>query len=193
MVQLTRIYTRGGDKGKSSLGDGTRLYKNDLRFEAIGQVDEANSSVGLVRLYTQDHSKAIDDLLYRIQNDLFDVGADLCTPVLTQPALRISAHQVDFLEKSIDAYNTELPALSSFVLPGGTSLSSFLHQARTIVRRAERSVIALHLHSPLNLELIKYMNRLSDLLFVLARYSNNKDKGDILWVPGQNRDYTETK
>lgn len=187
MVQLTRIYTRGGDKGKSSLGDGSRLPKDDLRFEAIGHVDEANSSLGFARLHAPEVSSEIDALLYKIQNDLFDVGADLCMPDLSQGALRISEHQVKALEESIDLYNAELLPLNSFVLPGGSSLSAALHLSRTIVRRAERSLVALHHKNELNLELIKYVNRLSDLLFVLARYCNNGGEGDILWVPGANR------
>lgn len=187
MVQLTCIYTRGGDKGKSSLGDGSRLSKDDLRFEAIGNVDEANSSLGIVRLHAPAFSAELDALLYTIQNDLFDVGADLCMPDLTAPGLRISEHQVKALEVHIDYYNASLTPLNSFVLPGGSPISAALHLSRTIVRRAERSLVALHHKNELNLELIKYVNRLSDLLFVLARYCNNGGEGDILWVPGQNR------
>ncbi len=187
VVQLTRIYTRGGDKGKSSLGDGSRLLKDDLRFEAIGDIDEANSSLGLARLHASAHSIELDDLLYKIQNDLFDVGADLCMPDITQSALRISEHQVMALEALIDQYNANLQPLNSFVLPGGSPLSAALHLSRTIVRRAERSAVSLHQKIPLNLELIKYVNRLSDLLFVLARYCNNRGEGDVLWVPGKNR------
>lgn len=188
MVQLTRIYTKGGDKGKTSLGDGTRHLKCDLRFDAIGHVDEANSSIGFARIYCDKGQCEIDALLYRIQNDLFDLGADLCMPDLTQNALRITSSQVLSLEQNIDYYNNELSDLTSFILPGGTPLAASLHLTRSIIRRAERSIIDLHQKNPLNSELIKYINRLSDLLFVLARYCNNKGKDDILWVPGQNRD-----
>ena len=139
MVQLTRIYTRGGDKGKSSLGDGSRHPKDDLRFDAIGDIDEANSSLGLVRLHAPAFSPELDALLYLIQNDLFDVGADLCMPDLSAPGLRISEHQVKALEDHIDHYNATLTPLNSFVLPGGSSISAALHLSRTIVRRAERS------------------------------------------------------
>lgn len=187
MVQLTRIYTKGGDKGKSSLGDGKRLLKSDLRFEAIGDVDEANSAIGIARLEVSTAQRNIDALLNKIQNDLFDVGADLCMPDLEKEALRIADSQVLALEEAIDHYNMDLLPLNSFVLPGGTSFSAHLHLARTVVRRAERSVVALHSKTSINIEVIKYLNRLSDLLFVLARYANHKGEADVLWIPGANR------
>lgn len=187
MVQLTRIYTKSGDKGKSSLGDGSRLPKSAPRFHAIGHVDEANSFIGVARLHTPKDNVSLDTLLYKIQNDLFDVGADLCLPNQETKGLRISEHQVIALEESIDHYNAELSPLKSFVLPGGTPFSAALHVARTVVRRAERSLVKLHQEEPLNEQVIKYINRLSDLLFVLARYANEGGKGDILWIPGANR------
>lgn len=187
MVQLTRIYTRGGDKGKSSLGDATRLSKSHPRFGAIGDIDEANSAIGIARLYVSSDYKEMDVLLYKIQNDLFDLGADLCIPDLDKEALRISHSQVSALEERIDHYNADLRPLKSFVLPGGSPLSAALHLARSITRRAERTIVALHKEFPLNPEAIKYINRLSDLLFVLARYANLKGEGDVLWIPGANR------
>jgi len=183
MVTLTRIYTKSGDKGKTSLGNGKRVAKHDLRIETIGTVDEANATIGLCRLHSNSD---MDKLLSCIQNDLFDVGADLCMP--EGDGLRIVEDQTFFLEKSIDQYNHDLAPLTSFVLPGGTPLATTLHLARTIVRRAERLACALKEESlSLNDELIRYLNRLSDLLFVLARIANNKGKDDVLWVPGANR------
>ncbi|MDI9634559.1 cob(I)yrinic acid a,c-diamide adenosyltransferase [Geitlerinema splendidum] len=186
MVQLTRIYTRGGDKGKTSLGSGKRVSKASLHMAAVGDVDEANSAIGVARLYATDE---IDSLLFHIQNDLFDVGADLCLPMTedTKEALRLSASQIAYLEEQLDFYNKTLPSLTSFVLPGGSPLSATLHQARAVVRRAERSVCALHESEKINEILIQYVNRLSDLLFVLARYDNHLKSGDVLWVPGANR------
>jgi cob(I)alamin adenosyltransferase len=184
MVQLTRIYTRGGDKGKTSLGSGKRVSKSHLRIQAIGDVDEANAAIGWAR---QQAPSSLDDLLSRIQNDLFDLGADLCIPDESPAALRIVASQVEFLEKKIDYYNKTLKPLTSFILPGGSQESAAFHLARTIVRRAERSVVQLHEKQPLNLEAVKYLNRLSDLLFVLCRYVNDNGKNDVLWVPGQSR------
>ncbi len=186
MVQLTRIYTKGGDKGKTSLGTKERVLKSSPRIAAIGDVDEANSFIGLARLHGEGE---IDRLLSRIQNDLFDLGADLCIPGEKDDAkdLRIQPSQVTFLEEAIDHYNATLPPLKSFVLPGGTPLSATLHQARTGVRRAERTVCSLNEEDPLNPFIIHYLNRLSDLLFVLARYANHQEEGDILWVPGANR------
>lgn len=188
MVLLTRIYTKGGDKGKTSLGDGTRVHKSTLRIDVIGTVDEANASLGLCRLYTHDNHK-IDTLLARIQNDLFDIGADLCVPGDPgNKALRILSSQVIFLEGQIDFFNESLKPLTSFILPGGSALSAHLHMARTLVRRAERLACALFDHEPiLNLEIIKYLNRLSDMLFVLSREANDRGDQDVLWVPGQNR------
>lgn len=186
MVQLTRIYTKGGDKGKTSLGTGKRVLKSDPRIGAIGDVDEANASIGISRLHAKEE---IDSLLFHIQNDLFDMGADLCVPYENEgkERLRLNAHQVLFLEEKIDSYNASLPPLQSFVLPGGTALSAMLHQARAIVRRAERTVCSLSEKEPLNEVIIHYLNRLSDLLFVLARYDNHQHEGDVLWIPGANR------
>ncbi len=186
MVQLTRIYTKGGDKGKTSLGTGKRVFKHDLRIAAIGDVDEANAALGMARLQA---NQEIDALLSRIQNDLFDVGADLCVPLEKgeEGKLRVDTHQVIYLEEKIDHFNHHLPELKSFVLPAGTALAASLHLARTIVRRAERSVSELKEHEPVNDIVIQYLNRLSDLLFVLARYDNHQNEGDVLWVPGANR------
>jgi len=186
VVQLTRIYTKGGDKGKTSLGTGKRVVKYDLRISAIGDVDEANAALGVARLYAVEE---IDSLLFHIQNDLFDMGADLCVPLEKdeKERLRIDPHQVDSLEEKIDFYNASLPSLQSFVLPAGTALASSLHLARGIVRRAERTVCELNEREPLNAAIIQYLNRLSDLLFVLARYDNHQNEGDVLWVPGANR------
>lgn len=186
MVQLTRIYTRGGDKGKTSLGTGKRVLKSSSRMNAIGDVDEANACIGIARLNADGE---IDRLLSHIQNDLFDVGADLCVPLEGEEKerLRVNPHQVTFLEESIDFYNKPLPPLSSFVLPGGAPLSAMLHHARTVVRRAERTVCLLNEADAINIVVIHYLNRLSDLLFVLARYANHQKGGDVLWVPGANR------
>ena len=186
MVLLTRIYTKGGDKGKTSLGTGKRVLKSSPRIATIGDVDEANASLGVARLYAAGE---IARLLFHIQNDLFDVGADLCMPEDEEKGdrLRLHPHQVTFLEEKIDHYNKSLPPLKSFVLPGGSSLSAHLHQARTIVRRAERTICLLKDAEPVNEIILQYVNRLSDLLFVLARYDNHQKDGDILWVPGANR------
>lgn len=187
MVQLTRIYTRGGDKGKTSLGAGGRVLKSSLRIAAIGDVDEANACIGLARLVADEE---IDELLAHLQNDLFDMGADLCVKEEgeeNKERLRIHPHQVSFLEEKIDYYNKTLPPLKSFVLPGGTPLSANLHQARAVVRRAERTVCILKNEEPINEYILQYINRVSDLLFVLARFSNHQAEGDVLWVPGANR------
>jgi cob(I)alamin adenosyltransferase len=189
MVQLTRIYTRGGDKGQTSLGDGKRVPKHDLRVAAYGTVDEVNSVIGLVRLST-DAVPEIDAMLSRIQNDLFDLGADLCTPQQENPQyppLRVVDSQVDRLEREIDAMNAELAPLKSFVLPGGTPAAAYLHLARTVSRRAERLMTDLAEHEPVGAPALKYVNRLSDHLFVLSRYVNDKGALDVLWVPGANR------
>jgi cob(I)alamin adenosyltransferase len=189
MVQLTRIYTRGGDAGQTSLGDGNRVPKHALRVEAYGTVDEANAAIGLCRLYSERAIEA-DAMLARIQNDLFDLGADLCTPEGQErhgPALRIQPAQTLRLEHEIDALNAALAPLNSFVLPGGTPLAAHLHLARTVTRRAERLVTALAEAEPLNPEAVKYLNRLSDHLFVLSRHVNDRGAGDVLWVPGANR------
>ncbi|ASG19810.1 cob(I)yrinic acid a,c-diamide adenosyltransferase [Nitrospirillum viridazoti] len=189
MVTLTRIYTRGGDTGQTSLGDGRRVAKHDLRVEAYGTVDEANAAIGLARLHTA--GTTADTYLSRIQNDLFDLGADLCTPEQENPKyppLRIVDAQVDRLEREIDALNADLTPLSSFILPGGTPAAAFLHQARTVTRRAERLVASLAEREPVNPAAFKYLNRLSDFLFVLSRHVNDRGAGDVLWVPGANRE-----
>ncbi|HVJ41441.1 MAG TPA: cob(I)yrinic acid a,c-diamide adenosyltransferase [Dongiaceae bacterium] len=188
MVQLTRIYTKGGDKGSTSLGNGKRVPKHDLRVAAYGAVDETNATVGLVRLHTGGIAQ-VDAMLGRIQNDLFDLGADLCTPEdpADYPPLRIISAQVERLEQEIDALNAELAPLNSFVLPGGTAAAAYLHLARTISRRAEREITALAETGPVNPQAIKYINRLSDHLFVLSRHVNDRGAGDVLWVPGKNR------
>lgn len=188
MVRLTRIYTRGGDKGETSLGDGTRVPKHDLRVAAYGTVDEANATVGLARLHTSGTDA--DAMLARIQNDLFDLGADLCTPdaeAPKYPPLRVAQAQVDRLEREIDAMNARLKPLESFILPGGTPAASYLHLARTVARRAERLMTELAGHERINPVAIAYINRLSDHLFVLARHLNDDGAGDVLWVPGKNR------
>jgi cob(I)alamin adenosyltransferase len=187
MVRLTKIYTRGGDRGQTSLGDGSRVAKHDLRVAAYGTVDEANATIGLARLHTE---AAADAMLARIQNDLFDLGADLCRPGADPDdaqALRIQARQVTRLEDEIDAMNLALKPLDSFVLPGGRPAAAFLHQARTVVRRAERLTTELATGAPVNPEAIRYLNRLSDHLFVLARHLNDQGAADVLWVPGANR------
>lgn len=189
MVKLTRIYTRGGDKGETSLGNGERVPKHDLRVSAYGTVDEANAVVGLARLHTQGDPDA-DAMLARIQNDLFDLGADLCTPEQPDPKyppLRILDAQVDRLEREIDAMNEDLAPLTSFILPGGSPGAAHLHLARTVVRRAERLMTELALHEPVNPASIRYANRLSDHLFVLSRRLNGNGASDVLWVPGANR------
>jgi len=190
MVHLTRIYTKTGDDGTTSLGDMSRTSKNDPRLEAYATVDEANSSIGVI-LSTDELSEDVRTLLVRIQNDLFDVGADLCTPVADAPAfepLRVLESQVTYIEEKIDFYNESLEALRSFVLPSGTPAAAHLHVARTVTRRAERRTwAAIHAFGGgVNPLTAKYLNRLSDLLFVLARVAN-KEIGDQLWVPGANR------
>jgi cob(I)alamin adenosyltransferase len=190
MVNLTRIYTKTGDDGSTSLGDMSRTSKNDARLEAYATVDEANSTIGVV-IATDELSDDIRALLVRIQNDLFDVGADLCTPVVDSPAfepLRVLESQITYLEEQIDKFNADLQPLRSFVLPSGTPAAAHLHVARTVVRRAERRTwTAIHgFGSGVNPLTAKYLNRCSDLLFVLARVAN-KEIGDQLWVPGANR------
>jgi cob(I)alamin adenosyltransferase len=189
MVNLTRIYTKTGDDGTTSLGDMSRTSKNDPRLEAFATVDEANSYIGvaLLHIYNED----IRVLLIQVQNEMFDVGADLCTPVVDEPKvqpLRVTAGMVEKLEAEIDKYNAELQPLRSFVLPGGTAGSAHLHVARTIVRRAERATWhAIHSFGDgVSILTARYLNRLSDLLFVLARYEN-LSSGDELWVPGASR------
>ncbi|HEX2150492.1 MAG TPA: cob(I)yrinic acid a,c-diamide adenosyltransferase [Stellaceae bacterium] len=189
MVRLTRIYTRGGDRGQTSLGDGSRVAKQTLRVEAFGTVDEANAAIGLARLHVGGANEA-DAMLALIQNDLFDLGADLCTPEdgsRAAGALRIVAAQVERLEGEIDAMNAALRPLDSFILPGGTPVAAHLHLARTVTRRAERLVCALAAAEPVNPEAIKYLNRLSDHLFVLGRRLNDNGARDVLWRPGATR------
>ena len=216
MVQLTRIYTGGGDKGETSLGDGARVAKHDRRVTAYGTVDEANAVIGVARAELLreietvtatrggldpddgarmasgrlDTLRGFDAMLGRIQNDLFDAGADLCMPLEQTrrgAPLRVSAAQGKRLEQEIDRLNADLEPLKSFVLPGGTMVAALLHQARTVVRRAEREVTAIAETETINPEVVVYINRLSDLLFVMARYANDRGAADVLWVPGENR------
>ena len=187
MVILNRIYTRTGDDGTSALATGERRPKSDLRFEAIGTVDETNAAVGLARL---EASGELDAILARIQNDLFDLGADLAVPEggrAKRERLRISADQVSRLEREIDGLNAGLKPLTSFVLPGGTSLSTSLHLCRVVARRAERLMVELNMRESVNADALHYINRLSDLFFVAARFANDGGARDVLWVPGANR------
>jgi len=190
MVVLNRIYTRTGDDGTTSLGTGARRKKYDLRIEAYGTVDEVNAIIGLARLHTEEE-KIVDSALGRIQNDLFDVEADLCLAEKGPGGARLTVTdaQVTWLEEEIDRLNAELAPLKSFILPGGSPASAFLHLARTVCRRAERIMVALK-EKPgegVSEPSLKYVNRLSDYLFVAGRYANEKGKGDVLWAPGQNR------
>lgn len=187
MVTLTRIYTRGGDQGRTSLGDGTRVAKHTARVAAYGTVDEANATIGVARLHTTGDA---DAMLARIQNDLFDLGADLCRPggdFESEKLLRIRESQVERLEREIDGMNVELQPLTSFVLPGGTPASACLHLARTVTRRGERLVVELAEVETVNPAAIRYLNRLSDHLFVMSRWLNDKGAADVLWIPGANR------
>ena len=187
MVTLSKIYTRGGDKGQTSLTDGARCSKYELRVEAYGAVDEANAAIGVARLFTKGRT---DAMLERIQHDLFDLGADLSTPLPDtkgKKALRMVQAQVDRMEREIDAMNAKLKPLKSFVLPGGTEASAFLHVARTVTRRAERQAVGLSEKEKVNPLAVSYLNRLSDHLFVMGRYLNGKGKHDVLWKPGVNR------
>jgi cob(I)alamin adenosyltransferase len=194
MVVLNRIYTRAGDDGTTALRTGERRAKNDLRIEAYGTIDEANSAIGLARVAIGSDAvlARVDAMLLSIQNDLFDLGADLCVPPSAKgetESLRIVQSQVDRLERAIDELNAELAPLRSFVLPGGSPAAAALHLARTVTRRAERLLVALakapgeEVGDPA----LRYINRLSDFLFVAARYANQKGDADVLWVPGQNR------
>jgi cob(I)alamin adenosyltransferase len=183
MVRINRVTTRGGDKGETSLGDGTRVRKDDLLIEAIGAVDEANSAIGLLRLVTRD-APGVTAMLARIQNDLFDLGADLCVPGQGGDRLRLTDAPVLRLEAEVTAMNANLPPLTSFILPGGSEGSAHAHMARAIARRAERTVTGL---TDVNPNLIRYLNRLSDHLFVLGRVLNSDGAEDVLWVPGANR------
>ncbi len=183
MVKLNKIYTRTGDDGTTGLADGPRRKKCDLRLTVIGSVDEANATIGLARLHADDGS---DVHLARIQNDLFDLGADLATPSddIAWTPIRIKAEQVSTLEAILDRLNEDLEPLTSFILPAGTPLSAHLHLARTVVRRAERDAVALTEVETINPEAVKYLNRLSDLLFVMARHANDGGRADVLWIPG---------
>ena len=184
MVKLNKIYTRTGDEGETGLVNGNRVSKHAKRPAAFGEVDEVNSVLGLARLHTSD---TVDEMLARIQNDLFDVGADLATPESNDdmPALRITKAQVERLESEIDSLNADLQPLTSFILPGGTELATWLHLARTVTRRAERRMTELAVEEAVNQEAMRYINRLSDHLFVLARHVNDKGAKDVLWVPGE--------
>jgi cob(I)alamin adenosyltransferase len=191
MVKLNKIYTRTGDRGTTGLGSGERRSKADPRIEAFGTVDEANSRIGLARQHTASAHPATDTILARIQNELFDLGADLCVPDTGEPLsyepLRIVASQVERLEADIDLLNRELQPLRSFILPGGSPAAAALHLARTVTRRAERLMVALAEKEAVGPEALKYVNRLSDFLFVAARAANDNGKADVLWVPGQSR------
>jgi cob(I)alamin adenosyltransferase len=184
MVRIDRVVTRGGDGGQTSLGDGTRVAKDALRVEAYGEVDEANAAIGLIRLHVGGDE---DAMLARIQNDLFDVGADLCVPGEAGDRLRLGDAPSLRLEAEIAAMNAGLAPLASFVLPAGCAGAALAHLARTIVRRAERRVVALARGEVVNPAVIRYLNRLSDFLFVLARHLNAAAGGDVTWVPGANR------
>ena len=186
MVKLDRIYTRGGDAGETSLGDGARSPKASARIHAIGEVDEANAAIGVARVAADTATAEITEILARIQNDLFDLGADLSRPGddPADGALRISPGQVTRLEQEIDSLNGALSPLTSFILPGGTELGARLHFSRTVTRRAERAVAALAAGEPVNPQALAYLNRLSDLMFVLGRVVNDHGRSDILWQPG---------
>lgn len=190
MVVLSKIYTKTGDKGETALGNGARVAKHSARVNAYGTVDETNATVGLAR---QHSSGDLDTALQRISNDLFDLGADLCTPDMEKdaeapyPRLRMIAAQVARLETEIDAMNARLTPLRSFILPGGSALAAQLHLCRTVCRRAERLVVELASTEPVNPEAVKYLNRLSDWFFVAGRIANNDGQDDVLWVPGLTR------
>jgi len=190
MVVLNKIYTRTGDAGETALGNGTRVAKHSHRVNAYGTVDEVNATVGLARQAAQGD---MDTMLSAIQNDLFDLGADLCTPDMEQdaereyPPLRMVAAQVDRLEREIDAMNARLDPLRSFILPGGSALAAQMHMCRTVARRAERLVVELAAEEAVNPAAVKYLNRLSDWFFVAGRIANDDGRDDVLWVPGANR------
>ena len=190
MVVLNKIYTRTGDAGTTALGDGTRVAKHNARVEAYGTSDELNCFVGVARLEADGET---DNALSRIQNDLFDVGADLCRPEMEKdadaeyPPLRMAQAQIDRLEAEIDVMNADLAPLRSFILPGGSALAAHLHVCRTVARRAERLAVLAGEQEPLNQVAVTYLNRLSDWFFVAARMANNSGKNDVLWVPGANR------
>ena len=190
MVVLNKIYTKTGDSGETALGNGARVAKHSLRVSAYGTSDELNSTVGVARLHSQGD---IDHLLSLIQNDLFDLGADLCRPDMERdanaeyPPLRMIASQTTRLESEIDRMNENLEPLRSFILPGGSALSAHLHICRTVARRAERLCVELTLVEQINVDAVRYLNRLSDWFFVAARTANNDGKDDVLWIPGANR------
>jgi cob(I)alamin adenosyltransferase len=187
-MKLDRIYTRSGDDGRTSLGDGARLPKFHVRVAAYGTVDEANSVIGIALLHMDDGD--IRNVLSRVQNDLFDLGGDLCRPEREHrkvEPLRVSERQVTWIEERIDAFNVVLPPLDSFVLPGGSPAAAHLHHARTVIRRAERYMTEIAYQEPVNPAALKYANRLSDLLFVIARYLNHRGQADVLWRPGLHR------
>jgi cob(I)alamin adenosyltransferase len=191
MVRINRVVTRGGDGGETSLGNGERVAKDALRVDAFGTVDEANAAIGLIRVHAQADAEA-DAMLARIQNDLFDIGADLCVPQTDEDdrsrrRLRFTDTPSARLEAEVTAMNAALPPLTSFILPGGTQAAAYAHLARTIVRRAERRVVALSRTETVNPTMIRYLNRLSDHLFVLGRRLNGNAARDVLWVPGANR------
>ncbi len=190
MVRIDRVVTRGGDNGETSLGDGTRVFKDALRVEAYGTVDEANATVGILRLQTRNDREA-DAMLARIQNDLFDIGADLCVPGEAGERLRVTAKLVARLEAEAEIMNDRLAPLESFVLPGGTPAAAYAHLARTGVRRAERLVVRLAREEPVNPEVVRALNRMSDHLFVLGRRLNGNGTGDVLWVPGASENLTD--
>ena len=186
MVRLTKIYTKTGDKGKTSLASGKRVSKDNIRIKAYGSIDELNSILGIVR---QSISKKKMKIIAEIQNDLFDLGADLATPIILKPKfkpLRVTSKQVSKLEKWIDSFNKNLNPLNSFILPGGSLSASYLHNARTVARRAETNMVSLALKEKINPEALSYVNRLSDLFFVMSRSENGNGKKDILWKPGLN-------
>lgn len=193
MVVLNKIYTRSGDAGTTALGSGERVAKHALRIAAYGTVDETNASVGVASVHLAGDDSGLDAMLLRIQNDLFDLGADLCVPdrgkKLEHEPLRINDAQVERLEQEIDQMNAELEPLRSFVLPGGTPAAAALHVARTISRRAERLMVELAAmpDETVSAPALKYINRLSDFFFVASRHANDRGKSDVLWVPGQNR------
>lgn len=190
MVVLNKIYTKTGDAGETALGNGARVAKHSLRVDAYGTVDETNAAVGMARLHALDE---MDAALARIQNDLFDLGADLCRPDMEKdaeaeyPVLRMVDAQVSRLEAEIDVMNADLAPLKSFILPGGSALSAYLHTCRTVCRRAERLTVELATMESVNDAAVKYLNRLSDWFFVASRVANDGGKSDVLWVPGANR------
>ena len=186
MIKLNKIYTKTGDGGDTALGDGERVLKDSLRVSAYGNVDELNASIGIITLYANTELKR---KLKNIQNDLFDIGADLCVPIAekNKDRLRLSTNQIETLELEIDEMNSILEPLNSFVLPGGCRSATFLHMARTICRRAERSVVSLRSQEKINDNTLVYLNRLSDWLFVASRVENQENSSEVLWAPGKNK------